>query len=42
MPHFFGNRSERWALANYIVNGPDLRDPPHHPRQAVSQSASSH
>lgn len=42
MPHFFGNRSERWALANYIVNGPDLRDPPHNPRQADSQSVSSH
>ena len=25
MPHFIGTREERWALANYIVHGPDLR-----------------
>lgn len=25
MPNFMGSRQERWALANYIVNGPDLR-----------------
>ncbi|MDY0375533.1 MAG: cytochrome ubiquinol oxidase subunit I [Desulfobacterium sp.] len=25
MPHFMGTRNERWALANYIVLGPDLR-----------------
>lgn len=25
MPHFMGTRSERWALANYIVLGPELR-----------------
>ena len=26
MPPFLGTRAERWALANYIVNGPDIRD----------------
>ena len=26
MPHFMGTRSERWALANYIVLGPDLQE----------------
>lgn len=25
MPPFFGNRNERWALANYIVHGPDIQ-----------------
>ena len=25
MPHFMGTSEERWALANYIVHGPDLR-----------------
>ena len=42
MPHFMGNREERWALANYIVHGPDLRDPPRMIEQTATQSASSH
>jgi len=24
MPHFVGSRAERWALANYIVHGPEI------------------
>ncbi len=28
MPPFLGTRAERWALANYIVNGPDIRQQP--------------
>jgi len=42
MPHFLGNREERWALANYIVHGPDLRDAPHAARKESEHSPSSH
>ena len=43
MPHFFGSREERWALANYIVHGPDLRTVrPTTPRQQVAHETSGH
>jgi mono/diheme cytochrome c family protein len=42
MPHFFGNRSERWAVANYIVNGPDLRDAPRAVEHAATSNTPSH
>ncbi len=34
MPPFMGNRTERWALANYIVHGPDIR--PQHTAHSAS------
>lgn len=42
MPHFLGSREERWALANYIVHGPDLRDAPRAEQQATAHSTPSH
>ena len=34
MPPVMGNRTERWALANYIVHGPDIR--PQHTAHSAS------
>ena len=42
MPHFMGTREERWALANYIVQGPDLRVAKGIARPDVAHENSAH
>ncbi len=42
MPHFMGTREERWALANYIVQGPDLRSSRTVTPQNVAPAHSAH
>lgn len=42
MPHFMGTREERWALANYIVHSPDIRQTREMSPQNVTQKPSAH
>lgn len=42
MPPFFGTRAERWALANYIVHGPDIRIAREITPQTAEHKSSAH
>jgi hypothetical protein len=42
MPHFMGTREERWALANYIVHGPDIRVVQEITQQETAQKKPAH
>ncbi|MBN1957175.1 MAG: cytochrome ubiquinol oxidase subunit I [Desulfuromonadales bacterium] len=42
MPHFMGTREERWALANYIVHGPDIRSTKEITPQHVAHETPAH
>ena len=42
MPPFAGTREERWALANYIVHGADIRPARNITAQGTDQRATGH